>query len=203
MDNHPMQWTRDEALRRGQSSGGEPLIATVFRSMTPMKLALLVVIVAMTRCSQANRPTYTTYDITAVNVLSADPHDRKTQIEFSIPEEADIQVAGGGNTHGTLFVDKLNSQGTFTVVLSVERSAPSDDGTQTFTTQVSAWNPRGSLMGPPSTYTFKDERSLDDVLAVTAVPAAVPLGVPHTLGTLNGQPITLLVKPRRLRHDGG
>lgn len=168
-----------------------------------MKLALLVVIIAMTGCSQANRTTYTSYDITAVDVLSADPNQRKTQIHFSIPEESDIQVAGGGNTHGTLFVDQLNSQGTFTVVLSVERNAPSDDGTQTFTTQVSAWNPRGSLMGPPSTYTFKDERSLDDVLAVTAVPAAVPLGVPHTLGTLNGEPITLLVKPRRLRHDGG
>lgn len=142
-------------------------------------------------CSQASR---TTYDLSVVNVPSTDPDHRETQIQFEIPEEAEIQVAADGGV-STLFVDRLNSDGTFTVVLSVTRNTPSDHGKQTFTTLVQPRSPKGGFAGGPSTYTFDDKRSLDDVLAVTAVSGTVPLGVPHTLGTLNGQPVTLIVTP--------
>jgi hypothetical protein len=164
-----------------------------------MKLPLLLTVVALVGCSQPNR---TTYDLSVVTVPSTDPDHRETQIQFEIPEEAEIQVTADGDV-STLFVDSLNSDGTFTVALSVTRNTPSDDGTQTFTTLVQPRTPSGGFAGGPSTYTFNDERSLDDVLAVTAVPAAVPLGVPHTLGSLNGQPITLLVKPKVARQAGG
>lgn len=168
-----------------------PLIRTVIRLRDLMKLALLLAIVALAGCSQPNR---TTYDLSVVTVPSTDPDHRETRIQFEIPEEAEIQVTADGGV-STLFIDRLNSDGIFTVALSVTRNMQSDDGTQTFTTLVQPRTPRGGFAGGPSTYTFNDERSLDDVLAVTAVPATVPLGVPHTLGTLNGQPITLLVKP--------
>ena len=164
-----------------------------------MKRPLLLAIVALAGCSQPNR---TSHDLSVVTVPSTDPDYRETQIQFEIPEEAEIQVIADGGV-STLFVDALNSDGTFTVALSVTRNTPSDDGTQTFTTLVQPRTPRGGFAGGPSIYTFNDERSLDDVLAVTAVPAVVPLGVPHTLGSLNGQPITLLVKPKVARQAGG
>jgi hypothetical protein len=156
-----------------------------------MKLTLLLAMVALTGCSQPSR---TTYDVSVVNVPSTDPDHRETQIQFEIPEEAKIQVAADGGL-STLFVDRLNSDGLFTVALSVTRNKPSDDGAQTFTTLVQPRTPGGGYAGGPSIYTFNDERSLDDVLTVTAVPGAVPFGVPHTIGTLNGKPVTLLVKP--------
>lgn len=165
-----------------------------------MKWALVVAVLAIAGCSQASR---TTYDLAVVNVPSADPNHRETQIQFEIPAEAVIQVTAGGDTPGTLFVDRLNSHGTFSVVLSVTRNAPSVDGTHSFTTLVQLRTPRGGSAGGPCTYFFKDERILDDVLAVSAVPATVSLGVPHTLGTLDGQPITLLVRHPDRRSDGG
>jgi hypothetical protein len=165
-----------------------------------MKWVLLVAVLAIVGCSQAGR---TTYDLAVVNGPSADPNHRETQIQFEIPAEAVIQVTAGGDTPGTLFVDRLNSHGKFSVVLSVTRNAPSVDGTHSFTTLVQLRTPRGGGAGGPCTYSFKDERILDDVLAVSAVPATVSLGVPHTLGTLDGQPITLLVRHPDRRSDGG
>jgi hypothetical protein len=165
-----------------------------------MKRVLLVAVLAIAGCSQASR---TTYDLAVVNVPSADPNHRETQIHFEIPAEAVIQVTAGGDTPGTLFVDRLNSHGTFSVALSVTRNAPSVDGTHSFTTVVQLRSPQGEGPGGLCTYTFKDERSLDDVLAVSARPATVSLGVPHVLGVLDGKPITLLVMHPDRRSDGG
>jgi hypothetical protein len=165
-----------------------------------MKRFLLVAILAMAGCSQPRR---STYDLAVVNVPSADPNHRETQINFEIPAESVIQVVAGGDTHGTLFVDRLNSHGIFSVVLSVTRNAPSVDGTHSFTTLVQLRTPRGGGAGGPSTYTFRDERSLGDVLAVTAAPSAVSLGVPYKLGVLDGQPISLLVRHPDQHRDGG
>ena len=87
----------------------------------------------MAGCSQPRR---STYHLAVVNVPSADLNHRETQMNFEIPAESVIQVAAGGDTHGTLFVDRLNSHGIFSVVLSVTRNAPSVDGTHWFTTLV-------------------------------------------------------------------
>jgi len=132
-------------------------------------------------------------------------HNASQPNRFSneIAAESVIQVVAGGDAHGTLFVDRLNSHGIFSVVLSVTRNAPSVDGSHSFTTLVQLRTPRGGGAGGPCTYTFKDERLLDDVLAVSAVPATVPLGMPHAIGILDGQPITLLVRHPDQRSDGG
>ncbi len=156
-----------------------------------MKPILLLAILVLAGCSQPKRMTY---DLSVVNVPSTDPDHRETQIRFEIPEEAEIQVTADGGT-ATLTVDRLNSAGTFMVSLSVTRNALSDDGKQTFTTLVRLESPTGGFAGGPSTYTLDGAKTLDDVLAVTAVPSAVPFGIPHRIGSLNSQPITLLVKP--------
>ena len=59
-----------------------------------MKRPLLLAIVALAGCSQPNR---TTYDLSVVNVPSTDPDHRETQIQFEIPEEAEIQVNADGD----------------------------------------------------------------------------------------------------------
>ena len=157
-----------------------------------MRLACVLILVAFAGCS---KPTRTTYDLAVVKVPTSDPNYREVQLRFETPLEAEVEVTSDGSDKQTVTVDRLNSAGTFTVTLAVTRNPVSDDGKQTFTTLIRPESPRGASAGGPSTYSVDGEKSLDDILAVTATPAAIPYGVPHTVGSLNGKPITLMVKP--------
>jgi len=157
-----------------------------------MKFAYLLMLLAALGCSQ---PTRTTYDLAVVTIPSDDPNHREFQLQFETPLEAEVEVTSDGSDKQTVTVDRLNSAGTFTVTLAVTRNPPSDDGQQTFTTLIRPESPTGAFAGGPSTYPVDSEKSLDDVLAVTATPGAIPYGVPHTVGSLNGKPITLVVMP--------
>ncbi len=157
-----------------------------------MRPILLLAIFTVIGCYQ---PKQATFDLAVVNMPSTNPDHRETQIQFDLPEEAYIEVISDGQVRSSMTVDRLNSAGTFKVELSVTRNAPSENGKHTFTTSVLLESPTDGLVGGPSTYTFNSDKSLDDILEVTAVPTVVPFGVPHTVGSLNGEPITLLVKP--------
>jgi hypothetical protein len=149
-------------------------------------------LLAVAGCS---RPMRTTYDLAVVNVPTSDPNHREVQLRFETPLEAEVEVTSEGSDKQTVTVDRLNSAGTFTVTLAVTRNPLSDDGKQTFTTLIRPESPTGAYAGGPSTYTVDGERSLEEILTVTATPAAIPYGIPHTVGSLNGKPITLIVKP--------
>lgn len=149
-------------------------------------------LLAVAGCS---KPTRTTYDLAVANVPTSDPNHREVQLRFETPLEAEVEVTSDGSDKQTVTVDQLNSAGTFTVTLAVTRNPLSDDGKQTFTTLIRLKSPTGTYAGGPSTYSVDGEKSLDDILAVTATPAAIPYGAPHTVGSLNGKPITLVVKP--------
>ena len=173
--------------------GGGPVTAVVIRLKAAlMKLAYLLMLLAVLGCSQ---PIRTTYDLAVDTIPSDEPNHREFQLQFETPFEAEVEVTSDGSDKQTVTVDRLNSAGTFTVTLAVTRNPPSDDGQQTFTTLIRPESPTGAFAGGPSIYTVDSEKSLDDVLAVTATPGAIPYGVPHTVGSLNGKPITLVVKP--------
>jgi hypothetical protein len=156
-----------------------------------MKQIHLLALLAFVGCSQ---PTRSTYDLDVVSIPSDDPNHREVQLQFETPAEAEVQVTSDGDT-STVTVDRLNSAGTFKVTLSVTRNAASNGDRQTFTTLVRPESPTGAYAGGPSSYTVDGKKTLDDVLDITAVPTVVPYGVPHTVGSLNGKPITILVKP--------
>ena len=156
-----------------------------------MKLIYLIPLLTIIGCSQS---TPTTYDVAVVNIPSDDPNHREIQLQFQTPPDAQVEVTSDGGDKQTVNVDRLNSSGMFKVTLSVTRNKPSEDGTQTFTTLIRLESPNGAYVGGPSTYTVDSKTSLDDMLVVTASPATIPYGVPHTVGQLNGKPITLVVK---------
>ena len=157
-----------------------------------MKPFYLIPLLAAFGCSQ---PSPTTYDLSIVNVQSDDPNHKEVHLQFKTPPDATVEVASDGGDKQTVAVDRLNSEGMFTVTLAATRNEPLDDGRQTFTTLIRPESPKGDSAGGPTTYTVDGETSLDDMLTVTAQPGSVPYGVPHTIGTLNGKPITLVVKP--------
>jgi hypothetical protein len=156
-----------------------------------MRPAFVLAWAFVTGCSQVNP---TTFDISVIEMPSADPNHRETQVRFKIPPESTIRVVAGSGSESH-YTDLLNSDGTFAVRLVVTRHKPSDDGSRQFTTFVHVGRPEGKVSGGHPRFTFAEDRSFDDVLKVTAASGSVPLGVPHRLGTLNGEPITLFVQP--------
>ena len=79
--------------------------------------------------------------------------------------------------------------------LGVAKNPVTVDGKQSFTSLIRPESPTGASAGGPSTYTVEGEKSLDDILSVTAKSGPIAYGVPHTVGLLNGKPIILVVKP--------
>ncbi len=156
-----------------------------------MKYLLTLGVLLTVGCS---KPVATTYDLSVASDATGDPDHKEAEVRFEVPDEAEIQVAVGDDK-STLIVDSLNSNGTFLVSLSATRDEPLGNREQSFTTQVILKGPSGQSVGGPSTYTLDDKTSLESFLDVTAVDSTVPLGKPHTIGTLNGQPITLVVNP--------
>jgi hypothetical protein len=157
-----------------------------------MRPALVLALALVSGCSHPNP---TTLDTSVVEMPSADPNHRETQVRFRIPPESEIRVVAGSGSESH-YIDRLNSDGTFAVRMVVTRHKPSSDGSRRFTTFVNVGRPEGKVSGSHTVFTFDEDRSFDDVLQVTVASGSVPLGVPHRLGTLNGQPITLLVQPR-------
>jgi len=77
----------------------------------------------------------------------------------------------------------------------VTRDKPGDDdGFRRFTAFINVGRPEKKL-GSRIIFTLAEDRSLEDLLKVTATSGPVQLGIPHRLGTLNGKPITLFVRP--------
>lgn len=79
--------------------------------------------------------------------------------------------------------------------LAVAKNPVTVDGKQSFTSLIRPESPTGVSAGGPSTHTVEGEKSLDDILSVTAKSGPIAYGVPHTVGLLNGKPIILVVKP--------
>jgi len=152
---------------------------------------LVIALVLATGCSQPNP---TDLEISVVETPPTDPDRQETQVRFRVPPESAIQVACGWGKE-TIYTDRLNSDGMFAAKLVVTRDKPGDDdGFRRFTAFINVGRPETKL-GSHIIFTFAEDRSLEDLLEVTATNGSVPLGIPHRLGTLNGKPITLLVRP--------
>lgn len=137
-----------------------------------MRPALVLALALVTGCSHPNP---TTFDTSVVEMPSADPNHRETQVRFRIPPESEIRVVAGSGSESH-YIDRLNSDGTFAVRMVVTRHKPSSDGSRRFTTFVNVGRPEGKVSGSHTVFTFDEDRSFDDVLQVTVASGSVPLG---------------------------
>lgn len=157
-----------------------------------MRLACLLTLIAATGCSESPR---TTFDLAVVEIPAIDASHREVQLQFQTPLGAEVEVRSDESDKQTVTVDRRNSIGAFKVTLGVAKNPVTVDGKQSFTSLIRPESPTGASAGGPSTYTVEGEKSLDDILSVTAKSGPIAYGVPHTVGLLNGKPIILVVKP--------
>jgi hypothetical protein len=157
-----------------------------------MRLACLLTLIAVTGCSESPR---TTFDLAVFEIPAIDASHREVELQFQTPLGAEVEVRSDDSDKQTVTVDRRNSVGSFKVTLAVTKNPVTVDGKQSFTTLIRPESPTGTSAGGPSTYTVEGEKSLDDILSVTAKSGPIAYDVPHTVGLLNGKPIILVVKP--------
>ena len=154
---------------------------------------LLLLLVAYAGCKRpASTPT--TFQLNATVGSSADVNHREHTLTFKTPPNAEVAVESDGAS-SVVTIDELNSDGLFTVTLSVSREPTDIEGESKFTTLIRPTSPAGSFAGGPSTYTKSDNVELNDVLLVNIDSGKYPLDSPVQVGTLNGTPIRLTVRP--------
>ena len=157
-----------------------------------MKYAILLLLVAFIGC-QRPTSTATTFQLDAKTGSLSDPDHREHTLTFKTPPNAEVSVESDG-ANSLVAVDELNSDGLFTVTLSVSREKTTIDGESKFTTLIRPKSPNGAFAGGPSTYTKRDNAEIDDILLVDIDSGEYPLDSPVQVGTLNGTPIRLTVR---------
>lgn len=156
-----------------------------------MKYSLLLLLVVLTGCQKS---TPTTFQLNVEADSLADANFSENKLTFKAPANAEVIVESDGDK-SVVNIDELNSDGQFTVTLAVTREASDLDGKSKFTTMIRPQSPTGASAGGPSTFTKSSELDLTDIMLIDVDSGEYSLGRPVQIGTLNGTPIHLTVRP--------
>ena len=128
---------------------------------------------------------------------NSDPR-QETVVTFQTPPKAEISV-GAGQDRSSITFDAINSDVNRECVvrLAVERQESQTDDKSNVAILIRLEMQNGPSAGGPSIYTVDANKSLNSMLDVTVAEGDFALDEPVTLGTSNGDPITLVVRPIR------
>lgn len=146
-------------------------------------------------CSQTATPV-TTLRITA----SADPANnddvKLALVSFRPPVKSEIKVESSGQS-GTILFDPQNpnSDKDSVVRFSAHRQTADGKNRSIVETIIRPETPNGGHAGGSTTQDFPVDKPLDDILMVTIREGEYPLGKPIEIGTYNGSPVHLTVRP--------
>lgn len=122
-------------------------------------------------------------------------HRQETTLTFHAPSKAEIIVEVGRDRDSVSFDAKTSSGNRECLVrLVAERQESQTDGKSNVKILVGQEMPNGDSAGGPSLYTVDAGKSLEATLDVTVAEGEFAFDRPVRLGTLNGVPVTLLVR---------
>ena len=160
------------------------------RIATLLSLVVLSLLGCNDQTTTANRSTFQID-------LKTDPSNsedfQEALVSFHPPSESKIIVRTATSESMVLFdARNPNSDKPSTVRLSVDRTKLDDARTE-FTTLLRPQTPNGAFAGGPSTAVVDGDVKAAEFLAVTINNGEYLVNEPIELGTLNGEPITLIV----------
>lgn len=140
----------------------------------------------------ANR---TTFRVDVKNDPSNSKDFCETLVSFHPPSESKIIVRTASSESVVSFDSKNPNSDEPTVVrLSVDRTNSNDGAKTEFTTLLRPQTPNGGYAGGPSTQIVDGDISASDFLTITVDDGNFSVNEPIELGTLNGEPIELIVQ---------
>lgn len=120
---------------------------------------------------------------------------QKTAITFHPPPQAEIVVELDRDREAITFDSKdSNGNRECVVRLVAKRQESQTDEKSKVEILIRPETPNGGRAGGPSIYTVDADKSLNAILDVTVAEGDFALDGPVKLGTLNGEPITLVVR---------
>jgi hypothetical protein len=161
------------------------------RSMTSTVLALYL----FAGCGGAGTAP-TSVQLTVDRDPVGDENRSETTVSFHPPSPCEIIVEAEGQRSLVSFdANDPHGESPATVVLAATRQKDPEDGKVRVETLIRPRTPNGTSAGGPSTWTVDAEKPLAEVLDVSVKNGEFPLNEPIRLGTLNGEPVTLTVRP--------
>lgn len=138
----------------------------------------------------------TSIQLTVERDPAGDENRSETTVSFHPPSPCAIIVeAEGQRSHVTFDANDPHGESPATVILAATRQKDPEDGKARVETLIRPRTPNGTSAGGPSTWTVDAEKPLAEVLDVSVEDGEFPLNEPISLGTLNGEPVTLTVRP--------
>lgn len=120
---------------------------------------------------------------------------QETVISFHSPSKAEIAVEVGQDRDSITFDGQNPNEVRECVLrLAAKRQEKPADGKSKVEVLIRQETPNGGSAGGPSIYTVDADKSLNAILAITVAEGDFALNEPVKLGTLNGVPITLVVR---------
>lgn len=136
-----------------------------------------------------------TFRLKIDRIAAAGETRHQTKLRFHPPCAAEIIVAVDEDRSSVMF-DAKNPGGELEsfVMLAAERKPGPTDGKALVEILIRPETPNGASAGGPMVFTVDADAPLNSILNATITEGEFPLDEPIEVGTLNGRPITLLVR---------
>jgi len=136
-----------------------------------------------------------TFHLKLDRIASTGETHHQTKLSFHPPSAAEIIVDVDGDRSSVIF-DAKNPNGELesVVILAAERKTSPTDGKTLVEILIRPETPNGAFAGGPSVFTVDTDAPLNSILNTAITEGEFPLDEPIEVGTLNGRPITLLIR---------